>query len=288
MSATTLTWIGGGNNHFYNANDWSPAGMPRPGDTLDVNATTTGPTINTFLALGDTLTDVYTVSGDIVNYNITDSSLTLVTDDPTIVPYSPGLNVTANGIDQLAIPDFGGDATINLEGKSVLFLTGDMQFARLGETGGAGSTLINDGGMELLFGGSIQSNLSGYGSIDVNGFADEGGSLTLGGSVGSGQTISLTRGAPFISVLTVDHPQEFAGTVVLGESSQVTLDDLTATSYNYGANVVTLYSGNKAVDSIKLDNPTNGPLYVTSSSGSVTIANWAPGGTVTLPLHVGV
>ena len=33
---TDRTWLGGGNNHARNPNDWSPAGAPQPGDTLSM------------------------------------------------------------------------------------------------------------------------------------------------------------------------------------------------------------------------------------------------------------
>ena len=39
--ATTRTWVDGGNNEASYPNDWSPAGVPQPGDSLILSAPAT-------------------------------------------------------------------------------------------------------------------------------------------------------------------------------------------------------------------------------------------------------
>src|ERR1700722_13629108 len=96
---TTRKWVGGGTNLATNGSDWSPTGVPRPGDNL----TMTSGTMN---IVGNALAgDQLVVPSGTVDLNLSSAS----------VNFNPG----GSGINPLPVSD-----VIDMSGTNTLTYTG--------------------------------------------------------------------------------------------------------------------------------------------------------------------
>jgi hypothetical protein len=308
IMAITRTWIGGGNNEASNPSDWSPTGIPQPGDTLQLTSGSTPLMMNVSgndLA-GDTLdipfdsapltmnmshkaaADVnVSIGADGGTYNLTQRS-TL----NTTVTGSSSQVVNVSGSDRFSTTGDEDMLKVNVASGSIwtgtFSLEGDSQ---LTASGGSHSVFINDGASELSFLASAVLDLRvlGKGSFSL---ADTHGFLTFGSSVGAGQSVSIP-GDP-LSEVVIDQPNKFHGTITLGDGSSVggeTIDLMglaTADSYSFKNDMLSIFSGNTVIDKLRLTDATPYGFAVEKESGSVNIVAYSSPTTtpVGLPIHI--
>ena len=251
--STFVTWIGGGNNSASNPDDWTPTGAPQPGEYLSIepgepvnnNGGEVGRTINISgnALAGDTLTVVFGISPVTLNLSHhAQASLTMET-------MSGGVNQT----------------TINLTGTDMLTLNWDgtegYPGASLTVNGGPGAKLVND--QTSSFYGTyavINTDVLGVGSY-TDGYARyTPGFLEFGGSVSSGQTVTV-EGAYYPGLgypnctLQIDHPREFHGSVILQSSGEIDLVGLAnADGYSYANDMLSIYTHHRVIDTLLLTN----------------------------------
>jgi len=146
----------------------------------------------------------------------------------------------------------------------------------------AGSVFENDG--NSINGGTqavINSDVIGTGSFQDSTAQGQTGTLEFGRSVAVSETVNLVgnpaRGTGNVKLL-IDQPQDFHAAVTLYDGT-ITLKNLTADSYSYDSNALTLYKGGAAVDTLRLHNTTtNGlpgaqvaPLFVTQNGSDIDV-----------------
>jgi hypothetical protein len=164
--------------------------------------------------------------------------------------------------------------TVNFAGH----LTTTSMNAHAGELTLNGPQLDNAGTVYLIAShAQINADVVGTGTWNLQ-LAD----LTLDGPVGTGQTFDVQT-VP--SNVTLDDPKEFHGLLNVGlpEFGSVTLADLTATSYSYVNNVLTLYDGRYSIDNLRIaDNSTFGVYH---TGAGIVISNQTPSGGTAIPIH---
>jgi hypothetical protein len=115
-------------------------------------------------------------------------------------------------------------------------------------------------------------------------FISHNGGVTVGGSVGPGQTFELTSEA----LLVADQEQNFQGHVLINNTSgliDVYLGGIDASSFSFNGSKLTFYQGDQITGSLSLTD--NGPMYVFKGTGGVSISNtpsYTNGGPL-LPQH---
>src|SRR3954470_18736295 len=184
------TWTGGGSNNASNPKDWSPTGAPRPGDTL----------IDTIAAPmhvsgNDLAGNTVTVGG-----GWTDTPPTTATFDTT---NGASLNLTTHWV-----ADFGYN-TINLNDSGIVNLNVILASSTFNTHGGTlhfiGTSLIGQGSAA-----TINSNIYGPATLDMDGAEAAGSVVTLGGDVGQRVTVNLDTNIP-VDQLILAHPTRFFG-----------------------------------------------------------------------------
>ncbi len=168
------------------------------------------------------------------------------------------------------------------------------------ETGGARSTLRNDGAI-VTSGGShitIGSDLNGVGTItDSAAVKGDGSLIEVGGSVGTGQSIALNSGT-----LQIDKPIQFHGVITnLGHTSTganleggaIVLEHAHATMALLVNNELVLWGPSNFVADLHIKGASSAsPLYAThEADGSLAITGYAlPGATELrpspMPIHL--
>jgi len=288
---TTRTWIGGGNNNVFSAADWSPAGIPAAGDTLVMlNGTAnlyggdlTGETFLFGIAPG------FSQASPVLNvYN--GAKVTLTEGGSGYSGSAPTVNVY--GHDTVNVVEAAGGqrtvtSTLNLAPRAVLSgniqIAGDTTLAIQGTTGSAfnnTNTSLSDNGVA-----TIDANVIGTGSFNLSFLAG----IEFGGSVSPGQTLNLANATTYYKI---DHPAEFYGTVdwlaaPSAYEASVSLLNISADSYKFSNDRLTLFAGNTIVDRLHL-NAASGAFGVYGTSGGVTlqsIGTPVSSGEILLPVH---
>jgi hypothetical protein len=291
VTPTTRTWLGGGNNAASNPNDWSPAGLPQPGDTLIITQGTIVVSGNDLA--GNVLSVLYPANGGPTpTIDVQNAQVDLDAASP--VPIGGGLTINVAGNDQISFlsprPEIF-TPTFDLAANSSVTLTGDNFFFIYSFHGGAGSELINDGTLRYNQTGSIiDTNIAGTGTIDVSRAHDGSASLEVNGSVGSGQTFAMQTSS-FSANLIVDQPEAFGGRVVVEPDpyfslASILLKGLNATSFDLTNDLLRLYDGNQSVDTLRLTNNAGEPLTVQETGSGVMIVAGNAGLGQILPPHV--
>lgn len=289
---TSRTWIGGGNNSAHNPNDWSPNGVPQPGDALNLQ------------------TGVMNARGDDLAGN------TLII-HPSQTPVATMLNLSHHA--NVSV-DIGREAvaqvTINVEGTATLrtnneFPSGatfivnladhasltssfNMVFSSAVVGGGEDSRVVNSGANSILGSNlTIDPRVKGHGSFTVGSAQSIGGQLEFGGSVSRGQDVSVS-GDPerlVVSHVQVDDPDNFHGAVTLNPFGEVDLRGLTnADSYQFENDMLSIYSGSDVIEKLRLATPPpasgtfNLSVSQTATGVAVDRGSSNASGTV-LPLH---
>lgn len=248
---TNRAWIGGGNNSVSNANDWSPFGAPLAGDRLDMQIgamNIRGDELagNTLVIGGSSTTTLNLSHHATVSVDIAQESVDQVT-------------VNVKGSDTLNVhTEFpsSGNFTINLADHASLTANFNMVFSSAMINGGDDSRFTGGG---LLEGSrvTIHARASG-GSFAVQTAQSIPGQIEFGASVSHNESLTV-RGDPFrdiVSHVQIDQPGEFKGAVALGVFGEVDLMGLAnASSYAIKNDILSIYSGHKVIDNLRLTTP---------------------------------
>jgi hypothetical protein len=291
---TDRTWIGGSNNNsVYAAVNWSAAGVPAPGDQL-------------FLLQGTANMKGGDLSGDAITMGAT-NRLPPVTPAPAFL--SPVLNLSDGATVKVAV---GGDFFTPTDNRSIINVAGpdNVDINSDTSTHAAGRSDFTVNITRGTMTGSVNL-FNGHGTIDGPGnFKNINSSLSMGSMavksdmIGTGSTSltfmhlelddSVSVGQTFTlnpaSSLTIDHPGQFHGVVVgttLGSApaSEIVLAGIKADSYSMTNDLLTLYAGDKVVDSLVL-HATPAQMFVGQGSSGVAIElNGQSTGVSGLPLH---
>jgi hypothetical protein len=306
--AITRTWIGGGNNKASNPNDWSPTGVPQPGDILQEMSGQTPLTMN---VSGNDL------AGDTLDLSLANSApLTMNMSDKAVADVSVSIgddggtyNLTQRSMLNTTVMG-SSSQVVNISGSDRFSTTGDEDMLKvnvassstwtgsffLGEdttltaSGESHSVFINDGTSELSRASAVLDlPVLGKGSFFL---ANTHGFLTFGSSVGAGQSVSIP-GDP-LSEVVIDQPNKFRGSITLGDGSSPTGESIdlmglaTADSYTFKNDMLSIFAGNTVIDTLRLTNATPYGFAVEKESGSVNIVSISnpTNPPVGLPIHI--
>ena len=274
------TWVGGGTNLASDPACWLAPNAPQPGAALYMSGGTMN-VANDALA-GDT---VYLQGNG----------------------FNPPASSTFNLSGQVDMNLVGGDYPSGY-GPATINLADNTQWTGGLSAGPYGSGMTVQGTGQF-------SNTSSYvdNAVTVNADVTGAGTIAVSGShavarlefmqgVSSGQSISVDGYADYgdFGTVVVDNPAGFSGSVTLGYG-EVMLKGIQADSYSLRNGVLSLYSGQDVVDSIKLSVPAappgqNGPVsFGVSQTGAGVIIHadgnaggsraWVGG--ASLPVHPG-
>lgn len=290
---TDRTWVGGDHNgSVYDPDNWSPAGRPQPGDTLNIvdgSASVRGGNVaGDALSLGyfgPAASNLPTSVAPVLN--VSNGAVVRVVVGASFVNDSPTINVS--GLDSVNIS--GGAST--LLGKSVNLrvnidhgvMVGSINTNDVATTIDGPGKFVNINSSFDIGTIKIDADMIGTGSTSLS-FAH----LELGGSVSFGQRFAFSGPE---SSLTIDHPQNFHGAIVApsdpnsGFDEQVNLLGLHADSYSLGNDLLTLYAGHRVIDRIAFQSSPEANTFVGQGAAGVVIGinEAAPAGVTPLPLH---
>lgn len=244
---TTRVWLGGGDNAASDPNNWSPLGVPQPGDALRISNAAMIDVAGNDLA-GDTLT-----------VNTTNS-----------VPVT--INTSGNAQLNLAV-NFSGPS-VDLAASDTTTLNLSMIHGNLNTTGDT----IQFIGNSVISASAVHFNntLTGDATVALGGGLGEGTSAEINGSVEQGLTFDIGR----VAALRIDHPDQFAGVLNFGNGfplHSVLLEGLTATSGELQNGVLNLFNGDQLIDSTRVTGNTSN-LTLDQSSAGVTLSERYLGG----------
>lgn len=241
-STTTLTWLGGGDDAATDMGDWSPTGVPEPGENLLIN---TG-TIN---VVGDAL------AGDQLNANGagpgSDPTINLTNGTLSMSDCSAIVNVTGDSILDL---DAAGrsDGSITINDQSVLtgsiVVNGEVSVSGPGKLAASSISVTSE---DFGSGLSIASDIIGSGTVY------DAGTLILDGSVASGVTVALDGREANVEIA---NPGAFDGLIIdTTPASQAGNEEVDlgvkASSYSYANGILQLYADGALVDTLRLQTP---------------------------------
>ncbi len=264
--AEARTWIGGGNNNASRIADWSPHGVPQPGDTLTMADGTTMNLTGNQLA-GDTLnvgngsTATINISG-ITDLNLADGS---------------GLGPAA-------------DATVNLAAHSEWI--GDFNVTPLSRLTVNGTGTIDNVSSSAVTGTAvIAPSVIGHGTITVAKSHGGNGKLEFLHGVSAGQTVNITNGYLIGGgTVTVDDVKDFHATTNLS-IGDLLLKGVTASSYAFEGNTLVLNTTKGALDLTVNNTPYpalpagSGIAVYQLAGGILDVTKGTPSGGTLLPLH---
>nr|WP_294522178.1 hypothetical protein [uncultured Rhodopila sp.] len=221
---TTRTWVGG-DNHASNPNDWSPSGLPQPGDSLVMNTGTM--TLSGQTLAGDTLTIGGNGTVDINTIHAT--TLKLATAEP-----AAHINIHAALHSTLTLTvNFGSYSYLNVSGGKLAFI-GTSGF-------GAFSTVLKD-------------DITGTGTLDLSGGNASGENMEINGSVASGLTFNIYSLGIGDAGLQIDHPSKFHAAINMVQSGWVAFEGIHATRGELFNGILEMFDGKKLVDAVRLTN----------------------------------
>lgn len=286
---TARSWIGDNSgNSLYTAANWSPAGVPAPGDMLSMEN-------------GGASMDGGNLAGDV---------LTITADTSAAQPYSATVNLSGHAnlsalVSHTALVE--QDVTFNVVGRATLNLqehANSLASTTVTENiaphsvlrgsfvvdghdpsltvNGADNTarFANTGDSSIANGvATINADVIGVGSFTAQPFAG----IIFMGSVGAGQTVNSNG----FDRITIDKPGLFHGLVNFagGPINTIDLLGVTADSCSYQNDMLSLYRGGQRVDSLRLHADAS-QFQVTESASGVSISGLSgspPAGAVVLP-----
>ena len=294
---TARTWTGAESNNAADPNNWTPTGIPQPGETLTMTGGTMD--IRGQILAGDTLTIGQLATPVTATLNLSHhatATMDVLSGIPTGVA---GVDVTVNvkGSDTLNFHEeyiSGTKLTVNLADHATLTgSVGAEYISDLTMTGGPGSRYANISGGAGGAAAVYDVDVVGTGQFSAAPAQSLGGVLEFGRSVSQGQTVKVggNNGQGVTSYLKVDHPHQFAGSVALQTFGEVDLQGLAnADSYTYQNDMLSLYSGNKVIDVLRLTLPPpvgNAiPLTVSRTSTGIAVdRDYVPSSYTPLPMH---
>jgi hypothetical protein len=198
------------------------------------------------------------------------------------------VTLTDNNVDDLLTETVNVSGTVALSDMHIN--TGSLHFV--------GGTL-NFSGTSWLSGNAFRgvaavfdSNLTGNGTLDLDGGNHDGSNTVVDGSVGAGLTFAVNPGDnPSTVSLQIDDPSAFRGLIALqGGFEYIAFMGLHATSADISNDMLQMFNGNRLVDSVRVTGGQDLQMEQTTagvmlSSGGVDTAQ--PGGPGTaIPLHI--
>ena len=280
--ATPRHWLGGEHN-FFAAGSWTPAGRPRPGDTLTIGPGTAsapniahvhdraldrvtvllddgpGPTGSPFVPTLS-LSDAVITSGTVIE-NAVESGVMGVSDTEAILVNGRVRNLGTIAENPEALIGNTLDITIGAHGRLINGSTGIISgtnISNINIAGGRGSTLVNDGtisGQGTTI--DIAVPVSGRGVFSTSrgvGFGSSFGTRTtleFHQTVGAGETIAVND-----ATLIVDAPLRFLATIddlsvtpadPDANNSSVLLKGEHATSLTFQNDILTVQNGQQTL-----------------------------------------
>ncbi|PPQ29173.1 hypothetical protein CCS01_22555 [Rhodopila globiformis] len=245
----TRLWVGGGGNAAGNPANWSPAGVPQPGDTLQIAG---GKTIN---VMGNDL------AGDTLTVTGTGSA-------------GPRVTINASHKAQLNLQDYNAPVTLNV--SDTVSLNAISQYG----LDASGGTIQFIGNNALGHSSVLNATLSGSATVLLAGSPGEGASAEINGAAGPNLTFSLQG----LASMQIDHPGQFAGALNLSGNTPpfgtVLLAGLTATRGTLMSGVLSLFNGNQLVEHVRvggytanlgLDQTSAGVILNQTHSGSIPL-----------------
>jgi hypothetical protein len=246
------TWIGGGNNSAGNPNDWSGHIAPRPGDTLTMKSGVMNLTGNQLK--GNTL--FVAQDANLVTVNISGpTSMTL---------YDGYFGASATSVVNIARGGTWTGSVSNGPPNSNVIVQGAGQFNNTGNT-------------EIFGYATFGTDIVGVGTISA--YASHGpGHIEFLHGVGAGQTVKLDTGytGHFGGFVQVDAPTQFHAGVQMNEGD-LFLKGLHATSAAYNGSTLSLYSGERRIDTVSIKTGAPGyphapdTLHVAQSAAGIDI-----------------
>ena len=310
-------YVNGDGNNASDADNWSPTGVPQPGDHLHIE----NGTLN--IRGNDLAGDILQADqpGDATNtLNLSHHAVVTLAVDrnpmpPVDVATLDDTTVNVSGSDTLTLSLSDLDTAhfrINLADHARLTGTVELAqgFSATSPTavfaGGRGSLFINNGESYLAATRvTFDTDVTGTGSFNV--FALIGGpaQVEFSGSVSYGQTVEVSgvpefKNAPPTPVISskvlIDHPRTFHGAIALGMFGEVDLAGLhKAESYQLKDDILSIYRGNTVVESLRLTAPpptspnyVDAPVTVAQTADGISIDRGTmPAGATLLPIHGG-
>lgn len=270
--ATTRTWIGG-NGRYANAGDWSPAGMPRPGDTAVIDSGTVTAQDRAIDGVALVLDGASTqTEPDLILDNVTLDAASGIAETTPGFPFpSDFATVTVRNTVVSAAPItlFGsrGDAHLTIDLGAHSTFVNDASFGNAGfldiEAGGASSSFVNNGTVSTVVDPlTVNAPTSGSGTFDIVGATGkQSGQLTFGDGVGTEIKVAFT-GQAAAPTLVLDKPLSFLGSIAYdpvdvfpgpGPTGQlVYLPNTAVTSETYASNRLTLFDGGTVVGRLNI------------------------------------
>lgn len=261
----TKTWIGGGNNRASNPADWSSGTAPQPGDDLVMKQ------------------GVMNVSGiDLEGDRLSVSNAQINSQGFSILDLSTSgnVNVDVHGILVLTHLEERG-THLQISGDNIWFIGSNV----FGGNGGSQGTSL------------LKGNLDGWGTLQLTGGNHNGNAMEVNGSVGRGLTFEVGNGGAPTESLRIDDPSRFHASLVLAPDIQpsgsslfgfVAFMGLHATSADLHNEILSMFDGNKLVDTVRVSGGTGWQLQQNSQGVMLTAfgASQQPGGLgVVIPLH---
>jgi len=307
-------WLGGNaGDSLYDPLNWTPSGVPQATDRLFIPMGTVN------VDGGDAngariLLQSYVLPGRSPSSSLSTATFNLVSARVDVMdqgsagypvltsPIPDGPTINAFGSSSLSAV-FSGDrifgaanATINITANATLSLVGNglnQNYSRVSINAAAGATLENDSKVTLQSNSTLTINADtiGIGSF-APGYATR---LEFAGMVGSGQTLVIDSTSP--STIDIDHPDTFEALIDWSANSRsglstVDLRGLMGDSFAYDNNVLTLYSGDKVVDTARLTiRPSTEPgtpyatLHVAQGTDGVLLTLTNASAALGLPMH---
>ena len=262
VEPVSLTWVGGGNNLASNPADWSPAVAPQAGDRLTMESGTMNLSGNALA--GDTLAIGFGATANIETSGHATLKLSAVG--------ASNINITEAPNSTLNLTATIGISNVNVSGGSLSFI----------------GTSVFDAFKTVL-----STNISGAGTIDLQGGNASGEFMEINGSVGSGLTFNISAPGPDDAGLQIDHPSAFLGNIVL-QSGFVAFMGIHATRGELLNGILDMFDGNKLVATSRFVGAPNVPgetVRLEQNSAGVIVStgladHYQPGGIGTvLPLH---
>ena len=263
------TWIGGGDDNASNPNDWSPTGVPDPGDTLTMTTGTMN--IHGNALAGDTLTipSASTSSPPTINLIRADASIAVKSGPSSTVD----INVSG-GKSSLSLNAFIDTVNVQVAPHSTLVMNDTVSLSTLNVSGGTISFIGSNS--FSAFKTVFNDKLTGTATINEAGGNASGEFMEVNGPVGRGLTFNLNSVGPRDVGLQIDHPNEFHATINTMDGF-VAFMGLHATSGEILNGVLKLFDGDKLVDQTRFTGGASlangGVLQLQQNSAGVMFSN---------------
>jgi hypothetical protein len=259
---TPRTWTGSVNNDASNPGNWSPVGVPQPGDMLTDAISRSTIDIRDNALAGNTLA----IAGTETTLNLSH----LARADVSVQNFAFGVVANVSGVDTLnaSVAGFGfpsefpGQLTVNLD-HAILFGSFNVAADAEATVTSNDHSLLIDNQTNAVSGGSlgIDADVLGNGTFNLTPVRVSFGSvvgahMAFRGFVSGGETVSVTGSnlviGPFpgISSVEIDQPKDFHGTVDLHDMSLAGLVGLAqADSWSYKNDLLSIKAANgKVID----------------------------------------